>query len=58
MATKTPSKQSVEPSAADVDGIRIASDIDLESAIADQLLDDIDWTRVKTAMLSSPRLLA
>jgi len=29
----------------------IALDIDLESAIADQLLDDIDWSKVRSAIL-------
>ena len=29
-----------------------APDINLEDAIADQLLDDIDWQKVRSAMLS------
>ena len=52
MATKLPVKQAVEPSAAPVDVVAIATDIDLEDAIADQLLDDIDWSKVKAAMLT------
>ena len=29
----------------------IATDIDIESMIADQLLDDIDWAKVRSAIL-------
>ena len=45
-------KQAIEPSAAPVDEIMIAPDIDLESAIADELLDSLDWGKVKAAMLT------
>ena len=56
---KTPIKQAVEPitenkpAFTDDDALKaIAPDIDIESMIADQLLDDIDWSRVKAAMLT------
>ena len=52
MALKTTAKaptptESVEQSA--------APDINLEDAIADQLLDDIDWQKVRAAMLSKAK---
>ena len=37
---------------APVDVMAIGTDINLEEAIADQLLDDIDWSKVKAAMLT------
>jgi len=37
---------------APVDVVAIATDVNLEDAIADQLLDDIDWSKVKAAMLT------
>ena len=43
-AKATTATESVEQSA--------APDINLEDAIADQLLDDIDWQKVRAAMLS------
>jgi hypothetical protein len=44
-------KQAIEPSAAPVDEIRITPEINLEDAIADQLLDDIDWQKVRAALI-------
>ncbi|MBD2152610.1 hypothetical protein H6F44_21170 [Pseudanabaena sp. FACHB-1277] len=45
--------QSAAPNFADLDlESAIATDINLEDAIADQLLDDIDWSKVKAAMLT------
>ena len=52
MAKPTTQKQAIEPSPAPVDVMAIATDINLEDAIADQLLDDIDWSKVKAAMLT------
>lgn len=51
MATKITAKQAVEPSQAPVDVVAIRTDIALEDAIADQLLDDIDWQKVKAAII-------
>lgn len=49
---KLPTKQGVESTAAtDIVTNAIAPDIDLETAIADQLLDDIDWQKVRAALL-------
>lgn len=61
MATKTPSKQAVEPilepnpalnESVDDAFNAIAPGLNIEDMIADQLLDDIDWSRVKSAMLT------
>ena len=61
MATKTPSKQSVEPIVENKPALNesvdaalnaIASGVDIEDMIADQLLDDIDWQKVRAAMLT------
>jgi hypothetical protein len=52
MAKLPTSKQALEPSPAPVDVVAIATDINLEEQIADQLLDDIDWSKVKAAMLT------
>ena len=60
MATKTPSKQSVElivepktTLSESVDAVlsAIAPDIDLESAIADELLDSLDWQKVRASLI-------
>jgi hypothetical protein len=51
MATKNTAKQAIEAIPAPVDPVAIATDIDLESAIADQLLDDIDWAKVRAAII-------
>jgi hypothetical protein len=47
MALKT-TKQATPP---DLVAQSAAPDIDIESIIADQLLDDIDWQKVKQALL-------
>ena len=36
---------------APVDVVAIATEINLEDAIADQLLDDIDWQKVRAALI-------
>ncbi|MEI6064139.1 MAG: hypothetical protein WCQ26_06075 [Pseudanabaena sp. ELA748] len=36
---------------APVDVVAIATDVNLEDAIADQLLDDIDWQKVRAALI-------
>ena len=60
MATKTPSKQSVElivepkptlSESVDAALSAIAPGVDIEDMIADQLLDDIDWQKVSTALI-------
>jgi hypothetical protein len=61
MAKPTAQKQAIEAIPAPVDPVAIATDInledaiapdiDLESAIADQLLDAVDWQKVKQALL-------
>jgi hypothetical protein len=50
MATKNKPISQVE--SAPVDVVAIGTEINLEDAIADQLLDDIDWSKVKAAMLT------
>ncbi len=49
MATKN---KPISEAPAPVDVVAIATDVNLEDAIADQLLDDIDWSKVKAAMLT------
>jgi hypothetical protein len=51
MASKSPVKQSVEPITAPVDVMAIGTDINLEDAIADDLLDAIDWNKVRAALI-------
>ena len=60
MATKTLSKQSVEPivetkpalnETVDAALNAIAPGLDIEAMIADQLLDDIDWQKVRAAII-------
>ena len=60
MAAKTPSKQSVElivepkptlSESVDAALSAIAPGVDIEDMIADQLLDDIDWQKVSTALI-------
>ncbi len=36
---------------APVDVVAIGTDVNLEDAIADQLLDDIDWSKVRSAII-------
>jgi hypothetical protein len=47
MATKNKINSQVDPAPVDV----VATDINLEDAIADQLLDDIDWQKVRAALI-------
>ena len=49
MALKTTAKAPTPPESVEQSA---APDINLEDAIADQLLDDIDWQKVRSAMLS------
>lgn len=49
MATKN--KPNLQADPAPVDVVAIETDIDLEDAIADQLLDDIDWSKVRAAII-------
>jgi hypothetical protein len=55
MAVKSP-KQAVETITAPESVAQCAApnfaDLDLESAIADQLLDEIDWAKVRAAMFT------
>ena len=49
---KAPTKQSVEPiTQADIQSDVPAFSLDLEEAIADQLLEDIDWQKVRAAII-------
>ena len=48
MATKN---KPVSEVTASVDVVAIATDINLEEAIADQLLDDIDWQKVRASLI-------
>jgi hypothetical protein len=50
MALKT-SKQATPPDQVAQSAAPQITDIDLEDAIADQLLDNIDWSKVKEALL-------
>jgi hypothetical protein len=50
MAVKSP-KQSIEPIAPPDISTPGTQAIDLEDAIADQLLDDIDWQKVRAALI-------
>jgi hypothetical protein len=54
MAVK-PQKQAVEPTQPEYQGtpapLSTIVDIDLESAIADELLDSVDWQKVKAAII-------
>jgi hypothetical protein len=56
MAVKSP-KQATQPdlvaqsAAPDIVTNEIATEINLEEAIADQLLDDIDWQKVRAAII-------
>ena len=55
MAAKTPSKQFVEPIVEPkptlFESVDSAPGVDIEDMIADQLLDDIDWQKVSTALI-------
>lgn len=62
MAKSTPVKQPIEPitppelpPVTDIVTNAIVPDFDIESAIADQLLDDIDWQRVRAALISKAK---
>lgn len=49
---KTTSKQPLEPVApSETEPLHAAPDFDIESAIADELLDSIDWAKVRSALL-------
>ena len=50
MAVKSP-KQAIEPIAPPETERPGTQAIDLENAIADQLLDDIDWQKVRAALI-------
>jgi len=50
MAIKT-TKQATQPDLVAQSAAPQITDIDLEDAIADQLLDNIDWSKVKEALL-------
>jgi hypothetical protein len=50
MAVKN-SKATTAPDLVEQSAAPLNIEIDLESAIADQLLDDIDWSKVKQALL-------
>ncbi|MFN9911463.1 MAG: hypothetical protein ACK53L_02695 [Pirellulaceae bacterium] len=50
MAIKT-TKQATPPDLVAQSAAPQITDIDLEDAIADQLLDNIDWSKVKEALL-------
>ena len=50
MAAK-PSKGTTPPDLVAQSAAPLITEIDLESAIADQLLDDIDWQKVRAAII-------
>ena len=51
MAAK-PSKATTPPDLVAQSATPLLAEINLEEAIADQLLDDIDWQKVRAAMLT------
>lgn len=51
MAVKSP-KQAVETTPPDQVAQSAAPDFDFEGMIADEILDNLDWSKVKTAMLT------
>jgi hypothetical protein len=51
MAKPTTQKQAIEAIPAPVDPVAIATDLNLEDAIADELLDSIDWAKVRSAII-------
>lgn len=57
MAKPTAQKQAIEAIPAPVDPVARSAapdfaDLDLESAIADELLDSVDWSKVRAAMFT------
>jgi hypothetical protein len=52
MAVK-PSKQAVEPTQPEYQGTPapLSTIVDIENAIADELLDSIDWSKVRAAII-------
>jgi hypothetical protein len=50
MALKT-TKQATPPDLVAQSTAPLSTDINLEDAIADQLLDDIDWSKVRSALI-------
>ncbi|MFZ4728960.1 MAG: hypothetical protein ACOYMQ_09915 [Pseudanabaena sp.] len=50
MAVKSP-KQATQPESVAQSAAPLITDIDIESMIADQLLDDIDWSKVRAALI-------
>lgn len=56
MATKSPAKPSTEPITPPLDLTPgTTQNIDLEDAIAESLLNDIDWHRVRAAIISKAK---
>ena len=51
MAVK-PAKATTQPDLVAQSATPLLAEINLEEAIADQLLDDIDWQKVRAAMLT------
>ena len=51
MAVK-PAKATTQPDLVAQSATSLLAEINLEEAIADQLLDDIDWQKVRAAMLT------
>ena len=51
MALKTTPKATTPPDLVAQSAAPLSTDIKLEDAIADQLLDDIDWSKVRAAIL-------
>jgi hypothetical protein len=50
MAVKSP-KQATQPESVAQSAAPLITEINLEDAIADQLLDDIDWSKVRDALI-------
>jgi hypothetical protein len=50
MAVKT-AKTTTPPESAAQSAAPLSTDIDIESMIADQILDDIDWQKVRAAII-------
>ena len=51
MALKAASKATTPPEPVAQSAAPLSTDINLEDAIADQLLDDIDWKKVRAALI-------
>jgi hypothetical protein len=56
MALK-PSKQAVEPTQPEYQGTPapLSTNVDIESIIADELLDSVDWQQVKLALIKKAK---